>query len=140
MIKFENIIKSAGLLILYNNTILLEHPTGQPWFGSYSIPKGHIEKGETIMDAAIRETYEEVGLNFNKEDIESNTLEFISYENKEGDIYKRVYFYRIELSKEIKIDKTKLDKKETDWAGFLTKSEAEKRIFWRFKPMLKYIK
>lgn len=30
--------------------------------GSWSLPKGHVEKGETNLEAAIREVYEETGL------------------------------------------------------------------------------
>ena len=51
---------SAGLLILHNNKILLIHPTNAPWYGTYSIPKGKLEKDETIIQAAIRETEEEI--------------------------------------------------------------------------------
>lgn len=58
--------ESAGLVILYDNKILLAHPTGQRWYGTYSIPKGHIEEGEDRLDAAIRETQEEIGLKFNE--------------------------------------------------------------------------
>jgi hypothetical protein len=32
-----------------------------------------------------------------------------------------------------------LDKNEVDWCGFLTKEDAEKRIFDEFKPLLIYI-
>lgn len=65
---------------------------------------------------------------------------YINYKDKKGEIYKRVYFFVILLDEELKIDKNKLQKDEVNWAGFLTKKEAEKRIFWRFKPLLKYLK
>jgi len=132
--------ESAGLVILYDNKILLAHPTGQKWYGSYSIPKGHIEEGEDRLEAAIRETQEELGLNFEPNQIEPNSEGYINYRDENGELYKRVYFYIVELKKPINIDKTKLQKEEVDWAGFLSKEEAEKRIFWRFKPLLTYLK
>ena len=46
---------SAGLAIIYDNKILLAHTTSRGWYGSYGIPKGGIDKGESKLDAAIRE-------------------------------------------------------------------------------------
>jgi len=61
---------SAGILMyrFKNNAleVLLVHPGG-PFFinkddGHWSIPKGECEKGESLMDTAVREFKEEVGL------------------------------------------------------------------------------
>ena len=38
-----------------------------------------------------------------------------------------------------KINKENLQLTEVDWAGFLTKEEAQNKIFWRFKSMLDLI-
>ena len=35
---------------------------GDPWSGHMAFPGGHIEAGESPLEAAIRETEEEVGL------------------------------------------------------------------------------
>lgn len=131
---------SAGLVIIYDNKILLVHPTGQKWYGSYSIPKGHVEEGEEYLDAAIRETQEEVGIKFKPNQIKPNSEGYINYRDENGKLYKRVYFYIVELKEHIDIDRKKLQKEEIDWAGFLSKEEAEKRIFWRFKSLLNYLK
>jgi len=58
--------KSAGLAIIYDNKILLAHTTSRGWYGSYGIPKGGIDDGESKLYAAIRETREEVGINIPK--------------------------------------------------------------------------
>ena len=131
---------SAGLVIIYDNKILLVHPTGQKWHGSYSIPKGHVEEGEEYLDAAIRETQEEVGIKFKPNQIKPNSEGYINYRDENGKLYKRVYFYIVELKEHIDIDRKKLQKEEIDWAGFLSKEEAEKRIFWRFKSLINYLK
>jgi ADP-ribose pyrophosphatase YjhB (NUDIX family) len=132
--------KSAGLLIINDNKILLCHPTRGPWDRSYSIPKGNIEKGESILDAAIRETKEEVGLSINKDFVDEDKMEVIEYKNKKGKNYKLVYYFPIYVNISLEnIPKEKLQLDEVDWAGFLNKEEAKNKIFWRFDPMLNYI-
>jgi 8-oxo-dGTP pyrophosphatase MutT (NUDIX family) len=133
-------VESAGLVIIYDNKILLEHPKGAKWFGTYSIPKGHIDEGEDKLAAALRETKEELGITISKDQIDLDTEGYIDYTDKQGEIYKRVYFYVLELNEPIQIDKTKLQSDEIDWAGFLSKEEAKQRIFWRFNRLLIYLK
>ena len=133
-------VESAGLVIIYDNKILLGHPKGQSWYGSYSIPKGHIEKGEDHLTAAIRETQEELGIKIGSDQIDANEKGYINYKDENGEIYKRVYYFVVEPLESFEIDENKLQKEEIDWAGFLTKEEAQKRIFWRFKPLLQYLK
>jgi ADP-ribose pyrophosphatase YjhB (NUDIX family) len=133
-------VESAGLVIIYDNKILLEHPKGQKWYDTYSIPKGHIEEGEDKITAALRETKEEIGIEFSADQIDPTTEGYISYTDPKGNIYKKVYFYIIILNEQIQIDKDKLQKDEIDWAGFLTKEDAEKRIFWRLKRLLVNLK
>jgi predicted NUDIX family NTP pyrophosphohydrolase len=133
-------VESAGLVIIYDNKILLEHPKGAKWFGTYSIPKGTIEDGEDKIAAALRETKEEIGIEFTADKIDPYSEGYITYTDTKGNIYKKVYFYIINLNEPIQIDKNKLQKDEVDWAGFLTKEEAEKRIFWRLKRLLVNLK
>ena len=62
------VIKSAGVL-LYRQTpqieVFLGHMGGPFWEhkgeGAWGIPKGLVDEGETLIDAAVRECYEEVG-------------------------------------------------------------------------------
>ena len=48
-------------LIQNEDSILLQHRTKSDWKG-YALPGGHIEVGESIVDAVIREVKEETGL------------------------------------------------------------------------------
>ena len=41
---------SSGLVVIQDNQILLVHPTNSPWWKTYSIPKGHVDKGEDILN------------------------------------------------------------------------------------------
>ena len=57
-------IKSAGLLIIKNNKILLVKPKNIISDNNWSIPKGIIDESQdkNIIEAAIRETFEETGV------------------------------------------------------------------------------
>lgn len=58
MIKY----KTAGIFVLRKDgQVLICHPTNHP-SDVWSIPKGRIEPNETLLDAALRETLEETGL------------------------------------------------------------------------------
>jgi len=131
---------SAGLLIVQQNKILLCHPTNAPWYGTYTIPKGKVEEDETFVEAAIRETYEEVGIKIDIKDIKKKKKpNVIEYTNEKGKVYKTLYYFVVEPKMDIIVSQNKLQKKEVDWAGFVDKDEALSRIFWRFEEMIKNI-
>jgi 8-oxo-dGTP pyrophosphatase MutT (NUDIX family) len=131
---------SAGFVIIYDNKILLLHPTNSPWHGTYSIPKGLINNNENLLESAIRETQEEIGVEFKREDINDLNPECISYHSKSGYVFKKVWYYVICLKEPLDVNTFKLQSEEVDWAGFLDKKEAEKRILGRLKDVLKHLK
>ena len=49
---------AGGIIINQLNKIAIVNQN----YDSWSLPKGHIDKGETAIDAAIREIYEETGI------------------------------------------------------------------------------
>ena len=130
---------SAGFAIIQKGAILLGHPKGQKWYGTYSIPKGHVDAGEDLLEAAIRETREEIGLTVDPKDIVYPDPYFIDYKDKKGNLYKRVYYYVVNPTEPIHQSSIIPDKDEIDWAGFILKDAAEVRIFWRLKPILNHI-
>jgi len=130
---------SAGLVIIQDNKILLVHPTNSPWWGTYSIPKGGMDKQEDPLEAARRETREETGIKIKRKHILTKDAGFIDYTDKNGKVYKRVYYFVAKPKKPITQDMFNLQLSEVDWAGFLTKKEAEKRIFGRFRPLLRLL-
>lgn len=124
--------KSAGLAIIYEGKILIIHPTGSKWFGSYGIPKGSIDSGETPFDAAIREVREEIGVSvpINLIDKDMKSFEFKTNSHK-----KIVYYFIVRISNlsqlglsELRVPKSQLQLDEVDWAGFVTYEDAKKRV------------
>lgn len=136
MKKSSNFIESSGLLIFCENKILLLKPKGLA-NGHFSIPKGVIEDNESIKDAAIRETQEEIGLLIDKNSLKNQYI--VNYFNK-GFLTKRVYCYLVNINdKKTKDFKFKIQEDEVDKVAFYSLEEAKKLIFWRFKKLLDQI-
>ena len=75
-IKIKNEL-SAMAVVICNGKVL---STVEEIYGKsvLSLPKGHVEQGETALDAAIRECLEETGVRLNKQDA-ANELPPYSY-------------------------------------------------------------
>lgn len=137
------IAKSAGLVIVVDNEMLLVHPTGASWGGTFSFPKGKLEDFETPLEAALRETKEEIGLDMSyafmldPRSLEPNGV--IKYKNNKGKTYKRVYYYVLKLEKKPAVDKANLQLDEVDWVGWVDRRDFEERLFWRFMPIVEEI-
>lgn len=129
-------IESAGLLVLKGNKILLLRPKGMGAEGHYSIPKGIIAPGETKIEAAIRETFEEVGLKIDPSCI-ANEEYCIRYVNN-GIETKRVYCYVARLPDSCPdiIPIEQLQKDEVEFAAFFERKQALFLLFWRFRHLL----
>jgi ADP-ribose pyrophosphatase YjhB (NUDIX family) len=132
---------SCGIAFIYNNQILLVHPTNGKWYGSYGIPKGHKEKNESSEDTAIREVYEEIGVKVKKSKLgKKYTLTYITT----GKILEYFIYELNDLAEigleSIRIPKGQLQIKEVDWCGFISKDEALKRINKNQLDILKFLK
>lgn len=122
-------ILAAGIVVLYEDSILLVKPTNK--IASYSIPKGKVDKGESIEIAALREFKEETGYEFPYS--LSERCEYV-YPNSSKKI---IYFkHRIEHFSELGMHQPETPRdllrlKEIDWAGFIPLSEALGLISWK---------
>ena len=51
----------AGCIVRKGNKILMVKEAKKKCYGKWNIPAGHLEKGETVFEGAIREVFEETG-------------------------------------------------------------------------------
>lgn len=61
MERVENVELTVLCLIYQGNQLLLQNRIKEDWQG-YTLPGGHVEKDESIIDAVVREMKEETGL------------------------------------------------------------------------------
>lgn len=54
---------AVGILLVVDGEILLVRRTMNPEKGKWSLPAGYVDKGENPQATAVRETWEETGLN-----------------------------------------------------------------------------
>jgi 8-oxo-dGTP pyrophosphatase MutT (NUDIX family) len=122
---------AAGIAAIYNNKILLIHPTNSSWKrATCGIPKGGMELGEDPIDAAIREFGEETGIAISKQMLDPEPHKVTFYDSKNMPTWNLIYFVcNIEDLSELglaeeRIPKTQLQLEEVDWGKFVSPEEA----------------
>jgi ADP-ribose pyrophosphatase YjhB (NUDIX family) len=93
--QFENFkfIQAAGGLVEFNEKFLFIKRNGL-----WDIPKGKLEKGESIEEGAIREIEEECGVE-NPVIVGHLLNTFHTYNHKGKDVLKKTYWYHLKLDK-----------------------------------------
>lgn len=92
------IVNSEGKILLAKS---------HKWFDKYTLPGGHIEVGETMIEAVKREVKEEVGL-----DVEVGKMLLIQEAIFAAEFYKKKHFIFIDFACRAKDDQVKLDQTE----------------------------
>ena len=105
-------VPAVYLLLVCDHEVLLglRQNTGYQ-DGNWNLPSGHIEAGELPLEALIRETKEEVGI-----DVEPHDLHFVhvSYRPKHDETGDRVDFFFV----------------AHNWTGEITNAEPDKCAEW----------
>ena len=100
----ENFLASIYLIIKNNEgKILLQRRQGTKlWPGFLALPAGHVDEGENVYDAAIREAREELSITITKQDIIDSFV--VNRRNKSLSPYFDVYFEISSYKGKIKIN------------------------------------
>jgi len=61
-VYWQNPVAAAGVVVCQKGEVLLTRRKYDPRAGTWSIPGGYVEYGETVEETAIRELKEETGL------------------------------------------------------------------------------
>jgi ADP-ribose pyrophosphatase YjhB (NUDIX family) len=80
-IRYENPRILVALMLTYGERLLLCRRAQQPSLGTWTPPSGFMERGETLERAAVRETFEEAGVQIDPEKLSLysvSSLPFIS--------------------------------------------------------------
>jgi nucleoside triphosphatase len=97
---------TVGALIVNNQGKILLAKSHK-WFDRYTLPGGHIEVGETMVDAVKREVKEEVGL-----DVDVVNMLLIQEAIFAPEFYKKKHFIFIDFYCKSKNEQVELDQKE----------------------------
>lgn len=93
--QFKPKIEVAALFIEHENRILLLHRQEAKSQGNlWGIPGGKLDQGETPLQAVLRETKEETGYDFSKQELENLGTVFIEYNEKDHFVY---HMFRVKL-------------------------------------------
>ena len=99
--------KSCGAIVIYRSgsrykILLVRNHNGR----NYSFPKGHVEKGETEQQTAIREVKEETGLDIEIIDSFREVADYCPF----GKIRKRVVFFMAQtMSDKVTVQREEID-------------------------------
>jgi len=119
----DEVIAAGGIIVDQrsgNRRVLLVH---RPRYDDWSFPKGKLDIGETIAQAALREVQEETGLLCRI--VKQQAVDRYLYQTRKGRVQKKVvhYFLMEPITYQIRVPGQEVDKAE-----WLEISEAADRL------------
>jgi ADP-ribose pyrophosphatase YjhB (NUDIX family) len=84
-VRYENPKVATGVVAERDGRILLVRRNHEPMLGKWSFPSGFVDAGEAVVEAAVRETFEEAGVEVRIDRLlgvysaRGNTTVFIAY-------------------------------------------------------------
>ena len=124
----------AGCVIVSDNKILMVKEAQKKCYGQWNFPAGHVDEGELITDAAIREAYEETGCKVKL----TGVLPISTIVLKNGETAIRVTFIADIIEENIKFDTDEiLDVKWIDIEEVKNMKEEELRGYDAIIQMIK---
>lgn len=107
-------VVAVHLLFMRNDSVLLLRRFNTGWGdGNYSVPAGHVDAGETVTEAAIREAREEIGVSLRPQDVR-----VVHVMNRKSDDERIDFFLRVE-----------------NWGGEIVNQEPDKCDDLRWFPL-----
>ncbi|HOL82584.1 MAG TPA: NUDIX domain-containing protein [Caldisericia bacterium] len=96
----KKLISAGGVIIYQNKVLLLKREK------SWVFPKGKVKEGESLIQTAIREIFEETGIKVNDKSIEIGNTNY-KYMTNDEQFEKTVYYYLFIVSDvSVNIEKT----------------------------------
>ncbi len=128
------IIEAAGGVVFNENDILFIFRMGK-----WDLPKGKIEKGETIQETAIREVKEECGLkNLTLVDFICSTYHI--YKESEIEVLKISHWFKMFSTEKVLIPQVEEDITKVEWKNKVQVKSALENTYPNIKLLLEKIK
>lgn len=126
----------SGCLVTKNNKILMVKEAKKKCYGQWNFPAGHVEERETLMEAAIREAYEETGCKVKL----TGVLPIISVKMNDGEVRLMIRFVADIVEENIKFNEEEiLDVQWLDINEVKNMTEKELRGYEANSNFIKYL-